>query len=280
MKYTFINKLLNYRQSIKIFFEAKQFIKQNKLDLERNNNLDNIENGKECYILGNGPSLKNLDFSKLKNIDLITVNQIARLKNFSTLKIKYHFWVDPMFFKKVEDSDDLYNYMKLTILNSKNTIFFVGSNSKNTIVKKLLTLTNKVYFYPIFNSCESGYKYKGSLHDCCPNFANVIQCAIYSAICLGYKKIYLLGCDQTGIFNVLAAKTNQQSNCYGYPISKSEQIRMQNHFKNTNISIWLSQNAKMFKDFDWIESFSKTKNCKIYNCTNNSLCDSFEFKKI
>lgn len=58
----------------------------------------NIHAGNRCFIIGNGPSLKKVDLSRLKDEYTITVNQSPRMDNFKDIHTTYHLWVDERFF--------------------------------------------------------------------------------------------------------------------------------------------------------------------------------------
>lgn len=45
---------------------------------KENSAFRNIHNGERCFILGNGPSIKFVDFSQLENEYVFTVNQMPR----------------------------------------------------------------------------------------------------------------------------------------------------------------------------------------------------------
>ena len=52
---------------------------------------------KRCFILGNGPSLKQLDFSILKDEYTFTVNQLFKNENFHKLETNFHVFTDMEF---------------------------------------------------------------------------------------------------------------------------------------------------------------------------------------
>ena len=66
--------------------------------LNRNKVFKNQFKGKRCFILGNGPSLNNVNFSDLKDEYVFCVNQINRRPDFKELHSNFHFWADPNFF--------------------------------------------------------------------------------------------------------------------------------------------------------------------------------------
>ncbi len=84
--------------------------------------------GKRCFILGNGPSLKEQDLSLLKDEYVFTVNQITRHPDYEKIKSNFHFYTDSMFFglkKDCPEEMDLYREMlKLNTKDNRPVVFF------------------------------------------------------------------------------------------------------------------------------------------------------------
>ena len=66
-----------YLPQILIYYFPFGFYKKNRNNLNRFNN---IHIGKRCFIIANGPSLKNIDFNYLKNEFTIGMNRIYLMK--------------------------------------------------------------------------------------------------------------------------------------------------------------------------------------------------------
>ena len=79
----------------------------------------NIHNGKRCFIIGNGPSLKTVDLEKLKDEITFTVNQSPRMKDFPKIHTNYHIWTDERFFN--EDFSSPEGKELLEVMKSVNT---------------------------------------------------------------------------------------------------------------------------------------------------------------
>ncbi len=280
--YTKAKKIYKQKQNRK---QEKKYLKDNRTWISNNSVLYDGAND-ECFIIGNGPSIKDFDFSLLKGKDIMTLNQIARNQNFDKLDIKYHFWADPMFFYEDENhnkaiSDDMYVQMQKVI--SKNPICVVVSPLNNGVVKDLIKEGAKIYRYPAFSETNNELmRLEPRLSEVGPVFYNVMQYAIYSAICLGYKKIFLLGCEQTSLLTILNTKLNDATDTsnYGYVINKNEKERMIEHYKKCSVAKYLYQHAKMFDDFAWLRKLADINSVTIVNCTPKSLVDSFEHKEL
>jgi len=104
--------LTNLYNSYLLHWKYKYFAiterKEYKL-LKRNLRFKNIHKGQRCFILGNGPSLNNIDYSYLKGEIVFGVNQIMDTKLFDEIVFKYWICTDPSFFGTIpEDIKDFY----------------------------------------------------------------------------------------------------------------------------------------------------------------------------
>lgn len=281
-----IKKYLAKRE--KTVFNKAKFNKEKrfKSELDKNIYLNNYATKERCFILGNGPSIRDVNFSIFKNEDIFTVNQISRHPDFEKITIKCHFWADPMFFEDDKNhnptiSDELFEYMAKIPEKNINSLLFVVADTNNGVVKKLKE-KYRVHHYVSYGCIKSYNKEDINLSKCLPGFNNVVQFAILTALAMGYKEIVLVGCEQTSLMNVLNGiiEKNASNKYYGYIISDKERNRMINQYNRYSVSLWLSQHAEMFKDFDELEKLSKEFGCKIYNTTEKTLCDSFEKKDL
>lgn len=268
--------------------QLRKYEIDNKEWLNKNSVFNDSTKREDCFIIGNGPSIQCFGFELLKDKDIFTVNQIARNNNFNKLNIKYHFWADPMFF--YEDinhnktiSDDMYQQMISVVKNNKNVKCFVTCKIENGVVQSLIKEGANIHRYPSFlGTKQYGNSFKPSLDRPMPGFYNVLQYAILSAIAMGYKKVFLLGSEQTGLLNVLNTKINEKAeeNGHGYSLNEDEKRRMVNHYNKFSVSQFLYEHALMFDDFEWLKMLAEKLNIGIYNCTPKTLVDSFEKKDI
>jgi len=177
--------------SRKTGFAIEKTINTEKLSLlNRNAELSNLYKGRTCFILGNGPSLKEeKDLSKLKTEIVFTVNQFYRSELFDVVSPNYHLIVDPLFFNLSEqipcENDTLERIKNLSNYNGLKLILplsgreYIESNSIGT--KEMNYYVDSRYqVYPGFD-CEI------KMDSLLPVIRNVVQTAIYCAIYMGFK---------------------------------------------------------------------------------------------
>lgn len=183
---------MNIYENIIDYIEKDKEI--SKLYLEKNADLHDKKTSKRCFIIGTGPSLKDLDLQLLMNDDKIMVNHLY--KNENLMELNPNFWViaDPAFWlqeKRFLDPiiDALRN--KLT-----STQFLIPDEALSHVTRDLISERN-IYHYRLDKSAN----YESHTIDftgVVPLFAqNVISAALMLAIYLKYEEIILIGCDHS-----------------------------------------------------------------------------------
>lgn len=275
-------KLSNAKQKLK-FFMQKFNNKETSNLLKKNHELKNIHQGKRCFILGNGPSLKKVDFDLLSEEYVFTVNQIARNENFSKLKTNYHFWADPAFFNinenKPEDLE-LLNYMK-KIKGDNNPISFFPIEQHNFIKKHKLDETINVKYFSSKIKFYKGYKDDIDFTKLIPGFGTVVQWAIIMAIYMGFKEIYLLGCDNTGIINNIKSFMKQNDDKdYAYKMTNNEKKRMENMVRQKDLKSYVKAYLSIIEGYEFLYEYTKRRDISLINCTIPSAIDSLPQKPL
>jgi hypothetical protein len=157
--------------------------------------------GKRCFILGGGPSLTGFNFDLIKNECTIGINKafmyFPTTLNYS-MDLKFH---DQIYAKRTDDDKKLYEAW----INYKGIKIFLKVNNKYkfdpsvTLVNKL---DQKVISFDVNKGIHSGN--------------NSGAGALFLAISLGVKEIFLLGYDLK--VNKLSKKTHFHSGYDGQDV--------------------------------------------------------------
>lgn len=224
-------------------FKARNFIKNNdKFKLTKNNS--------RCFIIGTGPSLNDLPEDFLRFISKeksFGVNFLYKSKIFDIIKPNYYVLMDDLFWGKYK------NTFSEIASKYENTepIFITDYRARSLLNKEALYLYAKNY--PIeqvrINLCENSSA-----------LMNVVSYAIAAAIFIGFKDIYLLGCDYNAFCN------EGLGHCYD-----DEEL--------TDSGLNLAYFLKFYHlttEFHYLLSReSKKKGVNIINLTNGSLLDAY-----
>lgn len=245
--------------------------------ISSNGMFKDIHKGERCFIVGNGPSLKNLDLSVLKNKTVFTVNQSPRMKDFEKLETDYHIWTDERFFHLRDDSPEdmeLLQVMRKVKSCDKSPVVFYKTSAFQMIQKYKLDRELDIHYLmdgPInFDSPVVDFPIDRPL----PVFPTCIHYAILIAVYMGFAEIVLLGCDCTGLINTINARREDCGEyTYAYDVSDNEAKRMQKQQEYTKLAdemLWYSQ---LLNTYGILYSYCKRKGCNLVNATKGSILE-------
>lgn len=182
----------------------KQFIKSKLIPIIANPILKkiqkfrNIHKGEECYLFGDGSSLKYFDLEKFSNKISIPCAALPLHKDFGYLNVPYAFQIETFWF---------YPYNKITIppynwlpneiqklyhnviKKRKDIHFFLSLTNYPTIWEK-----NVTYVFDGWKDINLPKEHLGRLFNC---YTGTIRSSIFLATYMGFSKVYLVGFDYT-----------------------------------------------------------------------------------
>ena len=146
--------------------------------------LRNKYKGQRCFVLGNGPSLGNMDFGLLRNKNLITVNMLYKYPAYKEIHPIFHCALDPGLYR-----GEYLDALKDILENRPETNMLVSTNAPVDLRERDNCFTT------IFGYLPSRHIHPFNLAKPSAAFVNVVLFAIELAIYLGFKEVVLLGCD-------------------------------------------------------------------------------------
>lgn len=244
--------------------------------LRHNTRLSNIHRGGSCFILGNGPSLKNDQLDLLSGQTVFTVNQAYRNHYFNTIHPQYHFWVDRNFFaldlSRSEDVDIL-NCMQKTALSSEDIHCFYPIDQYNFVKNNGLLVEGRTFFLNPILRFGSVSSFNPDISRLTYSCGTVVQNAIVAAIYMGFSEIYILGCDSTGIINTLNASMKIDNKDYGYEVTQNEKLRMEKMVERSRVTDYAYSYYMTLKGFDYLYNVCVQKGIRLINCTSTTVLD-------
>ena len=201
---------------------------------------------KRAFIIGGGPSLKDFDFSRLRDEDTIITNK-------SILDVpspNYFITVDYTFAKKI--GVERFSQIKIPkVFVADFSHPFLKERDGRIVDERF----NLVYHLNDFNVIVKSYRADGIGYsfDDFRTGRNSGFCALQLAVVLGYKEIYLLGID----LNTVGSLTHYHG---GYGESKEK------------FDSKLLMYFKYFKE--GLEQLQKKSNVQVFSCSENSSLNS------
>ncbi|NLL06785.1 MAG: DUF115 domain-containing protein [Clostridiaceae bacterium] len=245
----------NFWVQIRSFFETK-LNNTLKTELENNKTLRNKYLGERCFIIGNGPSLRNQDLIKLKGEYIFVTNNFILNERASDINPSFYCIIDPMIHNGTFPVERLRDIEKQ--LSNIKLIFRYAS--RDFIQKNSLFKNNDVYYLFDKAVLNENYLFDMNLDSCIPASINVILSCIISASYMGFSEIYLLGCDAT----LFIPKPE-----HFYKSTKEEEN------KKESMEDKLMFASLMFKGYRILNEYCTKKGIKIYNATDGGALDVF-----
>lgn len=240
---------------------ASQMLFNFKVDkkiIKKNSVYKDKHKGERCFILGTGPSLKQVDVAFLKNEIVFGVNYLYKGDIINKIKIQYYCLYDEIFHgNNISDTKEIFSKLP-------NTIFFLRTKSYKNLLKNDL-INDRIYFQAC-NLYQHGDLIRVDMTKNMTAPYNVILGCIQTAMYMGFKEIYLLGCD----FNSFAS------------------MKVEHYYDEDNKDVpsrhmSLGYEMKFYSLVAYhhyaLNKYAFNNGIKIYNITQNSLLDAYERKE-
>jgi hypothetical protein len=241
--------------------------------MDSNKKFHNLHKSKRCFIIGNGPSIKGMNLELLKNEIVFSVNNIMNNKEvYNAIRSDYHILIDPLYAKLdislQEDLDQIKLLEEINYLDKKPILITDYESFDSFDLYGLNKILNIHYLYQHNNILDSYHSVKRMSRNF-PSSQNVIQCAMFSAIDMGFEKIFLIGCDMTSFLSAYEFNADGErmilENNHIYKYSESDLkmiIKDSNKYDNEFILDEYSRNFRIFKK---INKYANKNNISIYN---------------
>lgn len=220
--------------------------------LNKNRALLSCKRSDLCYVIGLGPSLRQVDIEALDG-DLIVVNRFNRFDVYGKCQPLYYCIIDEAFFtadavSELEDAFEKY----------PNANFILNANYSHNL--RISREQEKNTFYSCLWNGWLGHSRRFDFTKNLPIFPNVIGFAIALAIYVGYKEIRLIGCD----YNSFASTSSVH--CY------KENVRS----RKWSMAFELFSYAFTTDMHYQLNRISQRYGVRILNATAGSLLDAYE----
>ena len=241
--------------------------------------------GKRMFVLGNGPSLKEIlnNEDRINEIllgDSIVMNYFANSEVFKVVKPRYYILLDPTFYK-----EDIINnnpkisqvFENLQDVDWEMTLFMVYVRNANVIHKYVNNPRINIVFYNgtkiigfewLQNIC---YKHNLGI----PSSRNVIIPALQLMINIGYKDIILYGAEFSWTKTIDVNPENNRvflNDCHFY-------TNKDVHYYEKGWYKWyLKAIVDMLDGMDNVAKYAKSRKVSVINRTRGSFVDSFEYE--
>ena len=246
---------------------------------EKNLELKNKQLNSRCFVLGNGPSLKNENLDCLKNEVVFCVNVFFKYEDYDKVMPDYYVIVDPYYFdvKYIKELNVIMKNMERLKYKEKKPVFIVPTFARH-LVKTFYKWEQwtKVYYIENKLVLHKGYSKEYDITKPVPAENSVVRMAILLATYMGIKDIYLLGVEETGLLDNLGLYESRDYIRYAFDFESDEEKNSIEQAKNgVPLSVYLKNSiAESVKGYRRVFSYCEKRKVNLYNCTPASIIDS------
>lgn len=243
--------------------------------IKNNKELYNIHRGERCFILGNGPSLREIDFRLLKNEYVFSVNYFNLVDGYRDVKTNVHLWMDMNTFGMRPEAKEDPQMLKRNFreIGEENPLCFVPIQAYPFVKKYKLDDRLRIrYLHHDKDMLDEKITYidltKGIY-----TTTTVVQYAIQVAIYMGFSKIYLLGCDSTNIIthlNTILGMQNTSLHAYDSMYDNAEDAT-KSLMKTWKTYQFIYDHYIIFHGYDILEKYCQRNHIDLINCSGSTL---------
>lgn len=261
-----------------VFNKPQEFKSHFKTLTQNNIDFKNIHNGKRVFILASGPSIKTQDLKQLQYETCIAVSHFHLHDDIKIIKPKYHILAPQHTPFNFNDSSKYFVDFKKSYSTNDTHIFLGLNNYEYNYIELLKTypeleMQNLHYldYSQSLNLDEANFN-DDSIWDITKSLfgmRTVIYGAIQVAYYMGFKEIYLLGCDHDYLNDI-----SRTSNHHFYKEEKG--ISDKNHLEQFTREKWFFEYYMRWKQYRLINMYLNSHGVKLYNATKGGMLDVFE----
>lgn len=268
---------------------------KHKDTLAKNKELKNKYRDKRCFLIGGGPSVKNINLGLLKNEYTFVMGEFDNNPQFEVLNPKFYVISDSVYF--TEGESDYWNkqFEKKEKTVKSSTNIFISLDARAYIEKYHLFRDHVLYYLGMRGIISEKFPFNIDLDKYIPLPKNSMLLSMMIAVYMGFKEIYLLGCEHNFLcFNIGQGQGKAISYDYGHKDSVTEaDINNDEVVKKLavprDLAMTYEENIahvyQLFKNYRLF--YDKVRKLypkvKIFNATPNSFLDVFpmiDFEKI
>jgi hypothetical protein len=229
-----------------------------------------------CFILASGPSILNQNLKMLEGESVIALSHSHRHPDIRIINPRFHVLAPfhaPFTFSDCEkyfnDFDLFYKNVNIFIGHRPYTYSFKNYLSQNSEHKQnnnfhYIDYTNSSQLVEGSHLSESVWDFRSAPFE----VRTVVYSGIQLAYFLGYKQIYLLGCDH----DYLYTQARKNGNRF---YSDKDGIDDTAHLSVFDSERWYLEYYMRWKQYRLMREFLKSKNVEIFNATDGGYLDVF-----
>ncbi|MBD5529276.1 MAG: hypothetical protein HDR02_12865 [Lachnospiraceae bacterium] len=245
---------------------------------KQNEKYKDLHHGERCFIMGNGPSLGDVDFSKLEKEFVFGVNQIMSVPGWEAANINYWVCVDGDILGMWNNSDYSF-YKKMLVLSERNIDVFVPVEARyycryHNLEEQLNINYMNIKEQYINLDCPMEINFPDMKKFIMQPYNAVIGC-INIAIYMGFEEIYLLGCNQSVLEDEIKYYLgNQRINMHAYTDDDTSGKIALNRIRSKGMYFEIKTQLTQLLQYRLLNELCERNNIRLVNLSAPTLIES------
>ncbi|KPH09993.1 hypothetical protein CO657_02170 [Rhizobium acidisoli] len=238
--------------------------------LAENRQLAGLHAGQRCFILGNGPSVKGLDLSRLQGETVITVSNGYLHSDFDKFRSRYH--CVPQITYGLMTPEDVVRWFEEMHLHLGSSELFLSSTEAELVRKHNLFSGRTVRYLVLGESFDERPSVEiVDISQPVPRVDSVPVMALMIAMYLGFKEIILLGVDHDRFLSTT------YEYAFELKVQKGKDITVNaDGTPRTSRHDDFQQAARLWRQYRAIANIAKANGIRVVNSTPGGALDEFE----
>lgn len=231
--------------------------------LNRNEKFRNCHKGERCFVIGNGPSLKQQDLAPLANEITFVANYFHLHPIISeSWQPKYYCLSDPAYFDGREPVESIRDI----VAKVPSAPFFVPTYARDFLTTTKALPEERTYYAGMCGGLEDDFDDVPDFTTVIPAVQTVVQLSIMAAMFMGCTRIYLMGLDhdwltQCGVTNNFYSK---------------DAVKYQPPASDWNYKSLMMAMTTIWRVYEMHQRIAAKHGIKIVNVTHGGFLDVFE----
>lgn len=249
----------------------------------KNKKFKNLHVGKRCFIMGNGPSLKEVNFELLANEYVFGVNQIMDIDGWEKANINYWVCIDGNYLGMLNCSEYSF-FQKIEKFDGKKIVGFVPVEArfycKQHELEQVLDLNYVNFKQQYINLDQMTHISEIDLEKFIMQPYNAVIACINIALYMGFKEIYLVGCNQTVLKDEIECFLGE--NTYNmHAIQRENDVSLEvskDRIKEKGMYFEIKTQVVQLLQYRILSSYCKKENSVLINLTYPTLIQDIPCK--
>lgn len=237
--------------------------------LKKNAPLRNLHRGKRCFIVGNGPSLKQQDILPLQDEVCFVVSSFYHHPQASLINPPYWVVADPQNWNRPDDT--LYPLLNALYQTGITTKLFMPSDAAPLMMQTQTGLGTEPHFYH-YDWSKTDLDSLDLSAGIPPFGQNVIIPAMLIALYMGCNPIYLIGCDHTWWGFTAESYATDTSQHFYAPTAIDSRLTYQNQLSFEQLRRTIDVQRDQYQK---VRTYANRHGIQIFNATEGGLLEDF-----